>query len=212
MNILEINSQKILALSYYSDNLPTEVIINQKKVFDHFNLSINQVCSNEGHGNLMTRMVLENLDNTDVFIFFDIDCIPLKRQCYDVILSRISDDEICGIEQQCNSNSSVSHIYAGPACLAFRSNTIKKYNIPINFVENHRSDVAQEFTYQCQEKNVKVNFLKLNDSRNYKWNLGSDRMFGNGSTFEGLVYHEYEIRNFQNIESFVNKCQEVIKV
>lgn len=210
MNILELNQQKILPLSFYSSNLPKEIIEHQKKVFDHFNLPINQVCSEDRHSEFMTKMVKQNLDNTDIFIFFDIDCIPLKRECFDILISKISDDEICGIEQQCNCNASVNHIYAGPACLAFKSNTIKKYDIPINFIENYRSDVAEEFTYQCQEKNVKVNFLKLNHCRNYKWNLGPDRMFGNGANYENLVYHEYEIHGFQNTESFINKCLEVI--
>ena len=62
------------------------------------------------------RFLEETFDSCkeDFIVFFDIDCIPLSNNLYDIISNIEGKSSIIGIEQTGNPRF---HIYAGPACL-----------------------------------------------------------------------------------------------
>jgi len=212
-DFLKINNTNVLSVSYcYENVLNTDVPIYQKKVFDKFDMKLNQFYGNIRHSEFMDY-IITNVD-FDIYIFFDMDCIPLKNGLYEYIINKIQHNGIIGIEQCAGiANESPEHIYAGPACFSISKNVYNNISKP-SFKENRRSDVAQEFTHVCESNNIPVYFFKLTKCNNYKWKLGCDRYFGNGAIYEDWLYHQFEIKRDndenKNILEFIEKCKEVL--
>ena len=203
-----IDNYKIFICSYGFSNLDNRVFSAQKEVFDYFGITINQYKGNLRHPQFMD-IIINNIDS-DFFIFFDIDCIPLSKNLVTYIIDKIGFDSIIGIEQQCNSNTSINHIYCGPACFAISKEHYLRLGQP-SFNETTRSDVAEELTHISEEMKQKIHFFKKYHSDNDLWKLGEDRYFGHGTNYEDKVYHQFEIRKQENIEKFLTKCLEIIK-
>jgi hypothetical protein len=209
-----INGLKIKIVSYcYENVMNTEVPIYQKKVFDKFEMLINQFSSNLSHCDFMDYIV--KYEDCDAYIFFDIDCIPLKPNLYQYIIDTIvSKNCILGIEQ-CSgiATSSPTLLYAGPACFAITSQLYNYLGRP-SFKNNERSDVAQELTHLCNTIGIDIQFFKHTSSKNYKWNLGIGKKFGNASIYDDWLYHQFEIKrdndNNQNIMEFIEKCKSIL--
>jgi hypothetical protein len=73
-------------------------------------------------------------------------------------------------------------------------------------------DVAEELTYVAEEKNIKLKLLYPNHSLNRIWNLDNGKYrYGNGTTYSDKFYHQFQIRNKNQIESFISKCDDVLK-
>lgn len=65
--------------SFYMPNASGEVVALQKRVFDALGEPLKQVEDTCSHGQFLTRTVRDNIDDVDALVFFDLDCIPLKR-------------------------------------------------------------------------------------------------------------------------------------
>ena len=110
------------AYAYGNSNISDEVFNLQKLVFEKQNLQITQIKfsvehSTFGHGDFLNETAKKC--DSKYIIFFDVDCIPLVTNLYEIIIEELEKEQcIIGIEQKCNCNS-FNHIYAGPACLAF---------------------------------------------------------------------------------------------
>lgn len=191
--------------SYCYENCPNEVMEYQKKVFDNFDINITQVKGSYRHSEYMNS-VMENIQS-DIYIFFDIDCIPIKKGLIEYILNILNDYGMVGIEQQCNANESVNHIYAGPACFAITRDFYEKLGEP-SFSENRRSDVAEELTHIAEERGLTFQLFKLKLCINERWNLGEDRMFGNGAIYDDFIYHEFTI--MERIDEFITACKKIL--
>jgi len=196
------------AVSYSYGNIPDEVVQYQKKVFDHFNLDIQQFVGGYDHGQFLEKVLSEA--KTDYTIFFDIDCIPLVPDLYQIILNELVKEEcLIGIEQ---TGYPRYHIYAGPACLALSSSLYKKLESP-QLNQNFRSDVAEELTWRCEERAIKVKYFKVSSIEQPKWRLGYDREFGIGTTYKynnlDVLYHQFEIR--YNYGNFIEKCKLILR-
>ena len=195
--------------SYGNSNIPVDVFTLQKKVFDKFNLPIKQVEGNLPHGVFLTETA--KACNSKYIIFFDIDCIPLTPDIYNIIISELEKEKcIIGIEQKCNCNP-YDHIYAGPACLAFSTELYREIGCP-SLVENTRSDVGEELTWACEEKNINVKFFNASSSEIPKWKLTGNRNFGIGTTYShndvDVLYHQFEIR--KSDDNFITKCKSIL--
>ena len=143
-------------------------------------------------------------------MFFDIDCVPLVPNFYDIVVNILTKEKcIIGIEQTANPRS---HIYAGPACLGMPTELYKEFQYPC-LNQTYRSDVAEEITWLCEERSIPVNFFKVSHIEQPKWKLGTDREFGIGTTYSydgvDVLYHQFEIRS--NPNNFLKKCKKLLK-
>jgi hypothetical protein len=201
--------------SYANSNISNEVCDYQRAVFDRFNLSVDQIKvdvdhSVYGHGDFLNEKARNS--NSKYIIFFDVDCIPLTSNLYDIIINELEKEQcIIGIEQLCNSNPH-NHLYAGPACLAFPVSLYKELGCP-SLIQNNRSDVAEELTWICEENNIKVKYFTAISSEIPKWKLTSERNFGIGTTYSynhvDVLYHQFEIR--MGCDQFINKCKTILE-
>lgn len=245
------NNKKVTAFSFFNSksSVPVTVAEKQKNVFDKFSLMINIYDVDMRHPIFMNT-VMDKYES-DVYIFFDIDCVPLNSDVYDYILSNVSDDTLFGVAQQDNGNG-VGHDYAAPSCLSFTNNLYNFLNRP-SFVERQRylfdnsiykikdflvqnkldfkdddsfynniikyipanrllCDVAEELTYVAEEKNINIKLIYPTHSLNDIWKLNNGKyMFGNGTTYDNKFYHQFQIRNKNQIDSFIKKCDEILK-
>lgn len=218
-----IKGRKLDIFSCHMNNIPENVMIYQKKVFDYFDMELNQEFSPHNTHHEWLDYKINNTD-FDIIVFFDIDCIPLQPNLYEYIVDQINDDNsFIGIEQ---SNQDINHnfIYAGPACFAISRKVFEKMNKPsFNITKNY--DVGGEFTYYAKDFNVIPKFFKFKSSSNKKWKLGEDRKFGNGSIYDDWIYHQFEVRYYPHfgkgkydiktedkIQSykFIQKCKQTI--
>lgn len=212
MKRLNYNNRKIEVISYYITGMNKEVVLYQQKVFDYFNIPINIKEDIKSHGEFLTNTAnyLVKHSDIDIVIFFDIDCIPLSQDAISHLVNKVNDDTICGIEQSCNCNLSPNHIYAGPACLVIPLNILKQIK-PLNFQTNSYCDVAQQFTFDCEKNNIKINNLLITKCKKPQWGLGNTgKMFGIGTIYDDIIYHQFCIRDANQQQDFINKCKEVI--
>lgn len=206
----EHNGNSVKIFSYCYRNIQaTEVPLYQKLVFDLHGIKLNQFCGDVRHSEFMDHVM--RTEDCDIYVFFDIDCIPVKS---DIITNSINEmgNKICikGIEQQCNCNSSINHIYAGPACFIISRDTYNAIGCP-SFVETHRSDVGEELTHICESNGVEVLFFKKTYSVNNLWKLGENGWFGHGTEYDnGALYHQFEIGKTST--EFINKCKSILTV
>ena len=151
--------------------------------------------------------------NSDIFIFFELDCVPLDDKIIENIVHELTNEEcIIGIEQSAN-HLSPNFIYAGPACFGITKEVYDKLGKP-SFDGTNRSDVAQECTYLAYEKNIKVKFIELIYSKNNKWQLGNDRFFGNGCFYkinDSKIYHQFQSHIEEQKNDFKNECEKIVK-
>ena len=215
MQIFNVSGIKMLPLSY-SFGVASEVTEAQKSVFNHFGMPLNQEFEDIPHGQWLGKkcMELKDLQAVDVVVFFDLDCVPIRHDLFEHLLSRVDKNAICGIEQTCESNQSNGHIYAGPACLAIPRKVLQNVyekSGRLCFVEDRESDVAQRFTYDCEANGVHVNFLRVTSCEDPRWRVGrTETMFGVGTTYDNVIYHHFLIgREPWRRPDFINKCNQI---
>jgi len=210
-NILNIKGKDVCVLTWFNSNIVYDIYENQKKVFDKLEMSIDCYFDESlTHAKFMDHS-LKNF-KSDIFIFFDLDCIPTDKGLYENIVNELTKEEcIIGIEQSAN-HLDPNFIYAGPACFAITKELYDKLG-QISFDGTQRSDVAQEHSYVCYEKGVKVKFFELVSSKNNKWKLGPDRFFGNGCFYklnENIIYHQFQTPLLEEKTDFFSKCEKII--
>lgn len=206
-----INNDLFQVLSYANLNIPEEVRQLQQAVFKKFNLPFTQIVNNSTHGEFLTDTV--KTCTSKYIIFFDVDCIPLTSDIYNIIISELEKEEcIIGIEQKCNCNP-YDHLYAGPACLAFSTEMYRNLGCP-SLIQNIRSDVAEELTWICEDNNIKVKYFNVASSEIPLWHLKDNMQFGIGTTYSynniNVLYHQFEIR--KSAENFKAKCKNILNL
>lgn len=244
-NYFLFNNKKVSVFSFFNSksSVPNIVAEKQKEIFDYFNLKINIYDLDMRHPTFIEN-ILEN-HIFDIYIFFDIDSIPLNDNIYKDILNLVSDNVLFGVAQQ--DQNVLNHDYAAPSCLCFTRKLYEKLNLP-QFVERQRylldgkiyktmdyfkfdfnnndefyykipdiiksgrliCDVAEELTYQAEENNLEVKLWYPTSSLNKQWKLSSG-YFGNGTIYNNSIYHQFQIRNNNQISLFLKKCDEILK-
>ena len=111
----------------------------------------------------------------------------------------------------CNC-SPFNHLYAGPACLAFSTELYKSLGSPSLLQNSNKSDVGEELTWVCEEKNINVKFFRVSSTEIPRWKLPSGKDFGIGTTYSynniDVLYHQFEIR--KGSDNFVAKCKSIL--
>lgn len=206
IEIVILNNKKIFVGSYGFNSLNPEIFNYQKKVFDYFETPINQFIGEIRHPEFMDY-IIEHVD-VDFYVFFDIDCIPLKKDILTILIDSIGETTMLGIEQQCNSKTNLEHLYAGPACFAISKKFYDEIGKP-SFNETDRSDVGEELTFKCELLGKEFKLIEKTHSEDEIWKLKGGRFFGHGTTYgDNLVYHQFEVRQYN--DKFINKCKEIL--
>jgi hypothetical protein len=207
---IEINSlNKVKIFSYYQSNIDNKIVYYQKAVFDKLEIPILQICSDKSHGEWLNELILSLADEKYIIIF-DIDCIPLSKMTLIKMLQDIQDGQtLSGAIQTANHKSNGENIYVGPFFMGFSINLLRDIG-EFNFNESLLNDVGAEFSQKVISMNKKIKYWFPTKIEIPKWKLYPDQYFGLGTTYDGLVYHAFEIRIPFNKYRFIKKCQSIL--
>jgi len=199
-----------MLVTFYSSNLNQEIVVNQKKVFEHFGLEINQVCCDPwiSHAKHVDDYIKNLKNNWEYIIVFDIDCIPLNNEIIPKAVGLIQNEDIIFSVAQRASHIPNSIVYASPAFIGFSKKTFNILDKP-SFRETSRSDCGGELTHIANEKNVDVVLLYPSSVEIPKWKLTDNSMFGLGTNYENSIFHAFESR-LNNFGIFIKKCKEIL--
>jgi len=203
-----IDGRLVKAFCCYFTNIPKEMVEIQKKVFDKFGMHLNQELSRVPHGIYMDN-IMKNIDS-DIYIFFDIDAIPLKPGLYEYMVEQIKDDNsLIGIEEAPN-HVDYRNVYAGPACFGITRVVYDKIGKPTFMGKAGRCDTAGELTFAAQKHNVDVKLILIEKSMDRIWRCGENKWFGHGTFYDGWVYHEFETPTLIYQMQFISRCKHVL--
>lgn len=211
---------KIGIYSYATNDLNSDIISYQKQVFRSFNLDIQQVILdrlpplniNDPYNYNAHADTLNNIIKTsseDYIIFFDIDCIPLTYDFYDIICDDISKNILSGAVGYANHKDK-NKLYVHPCFMGFSKTLYMECECP-NFRQYVLGDVGQMFTDVCISQHKKLKYWNITDSKDKIWDVTPlQQQFGHGTVFENMIYHQFEIRKQEQHDSFINKCKYVL--
>ena len=203
---------KIEIHSLHWDNVDSEMLAAHKRVMYHANTPINYHNLNgANHGLWMEWVVKES--KSDVVVFFEPDCIPLNSNYKNYIKYAYKHKTFVGIAQVSNHIPPKSHIYAAPGFYCISKEAYNLLGQP-SFTETRRSDTAEEISYLAEGKGLRYRALMptyfYKESTEGLWPLSNLGYYGIGTVFDNSIFHLYQSRMAQNIELFVNVCNQVI--
>jgi glycosyltransferase involved in cell wall biosynthesis len=185
-------------ITFYNSGIDPQVLAHQKAVFEHFGIEITQVLTELPHGEAIDHW-LNNNEFSRIHIW-DVDAIPTT--------SEIPTDpkKLCGIAQQAHHIEG-KPIYVGVAYITFTETMWKKWGKP-SFAPTETNDTGGEVTLAAGgfEKCKSIWPLHVVQP---KWDLGENSTFGLGTTYQGGIYHAFEVR-LNNGQMFIEKCKEVL--
>ena len=228
-NFKSLKNMEHFIFSIYYDNLNPEIKDYQKKVFNYFNLSIEQI--KVQNDCLELPEILNKNSNWDIVTIFDIDCIPLIPNIFDKYFKLENfRDTLYGNAQASNvfSGEIKSPPYVSPHFMTFSRKlwnhlydilgndafVPKRYPNP-NGVET-QADRAEVFTIEAQKLGYTTKIEYPTNVEIPKWTYGGEFgenpfTFGIGTTYGDLTYHNYEIRDEHNQQFFISKCKSIIE-
>ncbi len=196
----------------YWDNSDKEMIQAHKNVMHHFGFPVNYYENNIQHGNWMDQVC--KFSQADVICFLDGDCVPVNlRKFIDCIQHVQKTKTFLGVAQVSNHIQPKAHIYAAPPFFVIHKECWA--NLAVSFKETYRSDVAEELSYTAESKGVRYKCLYPTTFEREPvegvWPLGNYGYYGIGTTFENTVYHLYQGRMGNNVQLFVERCNDIIE-
>lgn len=199
--------------SFHWDNFSPEILAAHKRVMQHFGIDVEYTKENIPHGEWLDRVISQGTNK--VIAIIEPDLIPLNL---DVILQSAKyvyeNDTFLGCAQTSNHIYPASHIFAAPAFFFITPSCYEKLGRPSFMPKGGRSDVAEELSYRAEELGIRYRTLYPScferGSAEGIWPLGSYGFFGIGTVFADSVYHLFQSRLAQNVELFVQRCDEVI--
>lgn len=211
-NYYEGEIMKIEFNTLYWRNTPEVQITAHKRVANHFDFPINYYEEDTPHGIWMDRVM--RYSKSDIVVFFDSDCVPIS---YDNVQECIKyvrrTGTFLGIAQVSNHLSPKSHIYAAPAFYVITPDCWETLGRP-SFAETSRGDVAEEVSYIAESQGVRYRCLYPSTFEREPvegiWPLGNYGYYGIGTTFDQTVYHLYQGRMGNNLELFVERCNDIV--
>jgi hypothetical protein len=181
-----------LIVSMYWDNIEPGVVAAQRRVFEHFGLSVDQrEKTGTSHGNFLDEF-MASLGKDDVALLMDIDCFPLNREIVSKAFAAAREGRIFGCAQS-NNEFNPDRLYAGPMFMAISRRTWDRLGCP-SFCQDEQNDVAQHLGDIAGAAGVSVEMLQPWACIVPKWRLGDIALFGIGTFYRGGVFHLFQSR------------------
>lgn len=159
------------------------------------------------HASALEKFISENPD--PITILLDIDCIPLSTKGIQLLIEYAEQGELAGAIQRANHIDNQGHLYVAPSCMAFSNEIYKNLGSP-KFIQTKRADIGEEVTYAWEKANHPVRFFWPTEVYCPMWKLNDTSKFGLGTTYQGLFYHSFCIRDPEIQQVFVEKCQQFL--
>lgn len=208
-NIKNVKFEDVLIISFFNNNIDLEIVTYQKKVFEFFNLPLLQINDNCSHAEFLFS-TFKNFNSFKYFIFFDIDCIPLQKEAIFSLLNDIQDgNTISGAIQTANHKKEGKNVYVGPFFLGISKSLFEKLCIE-SLDEDDNNDIGGILTSKSLDIGANIKYWFPTEVEMPCWNLYPENIFGYGTTYNGMIYHAFQIR-FNTKNRFIKKCNSILK-
>ena len=193
--------------SLYWDNVDPTVVAAQKAVCDALQVPVNQHrIHGMDHGEWID-WVMTRMDDVDVFLFLDIDCIPLSAAGVMQGLQQASTGELFGAEGAAN-HLDPSRSYAGAWYVYINRKAWSMLGRP-SAKATPQGDVCQIWTDTWRSRGAPVQLIPPTHSRVPKWNLpGRPLAYGTATTFGEHCFHMFEGRGGDS-SPFLERCAQI---
>jgi len=193
--------------STYMKNISHDVLDAQNQCVRKFlpaGWRFTQALTQVSHAECLQRCT--QMTDADVVMFLDIDCVPINSAALPHLFQHASAGKLVGAAQRANHKNNGGHLYVGPFCMAFSRAKYFALGSP-TFDETPRGDIGEELTYVWDE----VVMLRPTSVTTSVWDLDAGQMFGYGTTYQDMFYHEFCSRITQHQTAFVNKCRNALQ-
>jgi hypothetical protein len=200
-----------VVFSIYMSNVSTEVVRMQRKVVEKFlpkGWDFVQYGTTNTHAEALNH-IANKISTGELTIFLDIDCVPLTDGAFKFLEMNASAGMLTGLVQRANHKQNDAHLYIGPSCMAFSREKYQFLGSP-SFNETVRADIGEELTYTWEEMGEPLCFLWPSQVSSPLWDLRNGERFGLGTTYDGMFYHSFCIRDPRMHQHFIQKCNLVL--
>jgi hypothetical protein len=207
---LETSSSNPVVLTLYMENIPEVVVESQARVVKSFlpeGCDFFQITASDHAAGLDAFLTQYR---RDAYVILDVDCIPLVPWVLPWLLHNALAGILIGCAQRASHIENDSHIYAGPFAVAFGRELFESLGC-VSFASTPRGDVGEELTYRCEEAGIPISLLWPTDVTVPLWDLRAGRPFGEGTTYGGVLYHAFAIRDQRTCPIFLKKCEAVLR-
>ncbi len=195
--------------SLHWDNIDPQIVAAQKAVFDYLQLPIAQHrIDGINHGEWIDWVMTRN-DHVDVFLFIDIDCIPLSKARVDESFKKVAGGLLLGAEGSPNGIKPLRS-YAGAWYVYINRKVWNALSRPSAKPTPH-VDVCQLWTDSWQTHGFQVELIQPTVVIEPKWDLpGRPKGYGIGTTYSDHCFHLFEARLAANQKLFLERCKQAI--
>ena len=219
-------------VSFYGNDLPNEIILLQKKVFNFFEIDVEQIPFKNNlvadrHADAI-QDYLNSENNWDSITLFDVDCIPINKDCIKRAINYISDNNtIYGNAQASNLydiNPFKTPPFVAPSFLSFSRKVWEESNCK-NFRFTHypnpdgnttEVDVAEMFSRENEKQGRRLVLsypTKCETDHTWKYDGHFNYpkfSYGNGTEYESGTFHNFQIRIPDKQIVFINYCKKIL--
>ena len=195
--------------SLYWNNVDSEIVAWQKRVFDKIGFSINQHNINGvNHGSWIDD-VMKQYENVDVYLFLDIDCVPLSKEALNETFKAAQKYGLAGAEGAANHLDPNKNYIAAWYVAISRSMWLEKGKPSAMADENN--DVCQRWTEEWRKDNSSLVIYQPIKSIIPRWDLPNRKLaYGIGTQYENICFHLFESRERKHTEYFISECKKII--
>ena len=193
--------------SLYWDNVSPELVNAQRAACAALGLPVAQHrIDGFDHGEWID-WVMQRMERIDVFLFLDIDCVPLSAPRVSANFTRAAAGTLIGAEGAAN-HLDPSRSYAGAWYVYVNRAAWQKLGRPSARASAH-GDVCQLWTDAWRAASAPVELIASTHCQSPKWDLPGRRLaYGVATTYGEDCFHLFESRS-GNIEPFLAHCRRV---
>ncbi|KAA2239893.1 hypothetical protein F0L74_27285 [Chitinophaga agrisoli] len=197
--------------SFYNRFVNPRVPMYQRAVFKHFGYEIAHIVNEAfSHGDFLNH-ICRTVQDTDYLIFFDIDCIPLRKDWLKLLLHDLQEPHtIAGAAQTANHLRNAQNLYISPFFFGVSTAYLRQLGYPDMRMKGDM-DAGQNLTEQIIKNGGQVKYWWPTHIEEEQWYLHhpEHNKFGLGTTYNDAVYHAFFSR-VDLSDRFIRKCNGVL--
>jgi hypothetical protein len=132
----------------------------------------------------------------------------LNREIVPELVAAANKGFLAGTVTRSGSGYPIHH-YVGPFCMCLTRDLYDALGQPDFEITDH-GDCGEEVTYAAEQRGVPIRLYWPVAVEWPKWDLGNGLRHGTGTTYEGGIWHAFEIRRGRHHRYFVQRARALV--
>ena len=197
--------------SFYNRFVNPKVPLYQQAVFNRLGYHVTHIVNETfSHGDFLNH-ICRTVKDVDYLVFFDVDCIPLKKDWLPLLLNDLQEPyTIAGAAQTANHLRNAENLYISPFFFGISTACLRELNYP-DMRMTDDMDAGQNLTEVILRSGGKVKYWWPTHIEEEQWYLHHPEhtKFGPGTTYNGAIYHAFFSRADLS-DRFLRKCKSLL--